>query len=65
MTGISNEQPGLVAISLASASPIDPSLGVMLILEFHSSGTVGANAVRLVQAQVDERATAVTTHSAR
>ena len=65
MTGISNQQPGLVAVSLASASPIDPSLGVMLILQFHRTGAVGANAVRLVQAQVDEQTTAVTSHSTR
>jgi hypothetical protein len=65
MTGINNEEPGQMGVSLASASPIDPSLGVMLILEFHSTGTVGRNAVRLVQAQVDEQTTAVTTHPAR
>jgi len=63
MTGTSAESPGTVVVSLANATPIDPSLGVMLVLEFHVSGTVASNPVQLVQAQVDEQPTTVATHS--
>jgi sugar lactone lactonase YvrE len=63
MTGISAESPGTVVVSLANATPIDPSLGVMLVLEFHATGTVGSNPVQVVQAQVDEQATTVSAHS--
>lgn len=61
LTSVSNERPGLVSISLASARPMAPSAGVLTI-EF--AGDESAAHLRLLSAQVDEQPARVVTHGA-
>jgi hypothetical protein len=61
LTSVSNERPGLVSISLASARPLAASAGVLTI-EF--AGDASAAHLRLLSAQVDENPARVVTHGA-
>jgi sugar lactone lactonase YvrE len=61
LTSVSNERPGQVSISLASARPIDSSAGVLTV-EF--AGDARAAHVRLLSAQIDEQPARVVTHGA-
>lgn len=59
ITSTNDDEPGIVAVSLASARPIDASGGV-LMLEF--AGDSRAADLQLVSAQVDERKARVVSH---
>lgn len=61
LTSVSNERPGLVSISLASARPIASSAGV---LDIELAGDVRTAHLRLLSAQVDEQQARVVTHGA-
>ena len=52
MISVSAERPGVVAVSLASAQPIDAASGSVLFVEFRGADTA---AVQLIGAQVDEQ----------
>jgi sugar lactone lactonase YvrE len=64
LTGVNDDVPGMVALSMASAEQID-SNGAILIVEFASAADDADDAaVRLLSAQVDEQNAKVVTHSA-
>jgi len=56
-------QPGVVVVSMASATPIDPSKGAVLVIEFTRDAGATRTAVQLVSAQVDEHPASVLTHA--
>jgi sugar lactone lactonase YvrE len=58
----SSERAGTVTVSLASAAPIDPRDGVVLMLEFRGPDAGQCPAVRLNAARVDERSARVVSH---
>ena len=60
LTSVSSDHPGVVAVSLASAKAIETSGGV-LTLEF-AGHAQDADDLRLLSAQVDERAARTVTH---
>jgi hypothetical protein len=58
----SSDRAGTVTVSLASAAPIDPRDGVVLMLEFSGGDADQCPAVRLNAARVDERSARVVSH---
>ena len=63
LIGVSDDQAGMVGVSLANAQPIDPNAGAVLVFEFTGDGS--GTPVHLLSAQVDERTARVVAHGAR
>ena len=61
LTSVSNERPGLLSVSLASAQPIAGSAGV---LDIELAGDANAAHLRLLSARIDEQPARVVTHGA-
>jgi hypothetical protein len=65
LIGVNDDRSGVVTISLASGTPIDPAKGAELLVEFTSSGARSTTPLALLRAQVDEQAARVVTHGTR